>query len=191
MMPASQKELSGAQWVARFPDAKTTSALANDFRPGCEAFIAAMKAADAEVSVSSTRRPAERAYLMHFAWRIHKQTLNPQNVPAKTGVDIEWVHRKADGSIDLTASGKAATAMVKGYNIAFQPVLNSQHTAGRAIDMSISWAGKLAVKNKSGTVATIASTPRSGSNVDLRKVGRTYGVIKLPSDPPHWSIDGH
>lgn len=190
-MPPSPKELSGAQWVARFPDGKTTSALANDFRPGCEAFIAAMKAAGAGVTVSSTLRPPERAYLMHHAWRIHKQTLNPQNVPAKAGVNIEWVHRKADGSVDLTASRKAATAMVNGYNIAFQPALASLHTQGRAIDMSISWTGKLPVKNKSGTVVTIASTPRSGSNADLRKVGRTYGVIKLPSDPPHWSINGH
>jgi hypothetical protein len=60
-MPPAPKELSGAQWVARFPDGKTTSALANDFRPGCESFIVAMKAAGAGVSISSTRRPAERA----------------------------------------------------------------------------------------------------------------------------------
>jgi hypothetical protein len=59
-MPPS-KELSGAKWVARFPDGGATSALANDFRPGCEAFIAAMKAGDANVSISSTRRPVERA----------------------------------------------------------------------------------------------------------------------------------
>jgi hypothetical protein len=190
-MPPAQKELSGAQWVARFPDGKTTSALANDFRPGCEGFIASMKAAGADVSVNSTRRPAERAYLMHHAWRIHKQTLNPQNVPAKAGVSIEWVHRKADGSIDLTASRKAATAMVDGYGIVFQPALNSRHTEGRAVDMSISWTGKLPVKNKSGTVVSISSTPRTGMNTDLRKVGRTFGVIKNTSDKPHWSTDGH
>jgi hypothetical protein len=66
------KELSGKKWVAKFPDAKTTASLANDFRPGCEAFIAAMRSAGATVTVSSTRRPAERAYLMHFSWRIFK-----------------------------------------------------------------------------------------------------------------------
>src|SRR4030081_3656413 len=122
-MMAAAKELSGAQWVARFPDAGTTSTLANDFRSGCEAFIAAMRAAGAGVAISSTRRPAERAWLMHHSWRVHKKTLNPDNVLAKAGVNIDWVHRKADGTMDLTASRKAATAMVNGYNIAFQPAI--------------------------------------------------------------------
>src|SRR6266436_1643783 len=105
------KELSGKKWVARFPDAKTTASLANDFRPGCEAFIAAMRAAGATVTASSTRRPDERAKLMHFCWRIFKQTINPQNVPAKPGVDIEWVHTNPGGSVDLSASRAAARAM--------------------------------------------------------------------------------
>jgi hypothetical protein len=26
---------------------------------------------------------------------------------------------------------------------------------------------------------------------DLHALGATYGVIKLVSDPPHWSDDGH
>jgi hypothetical protein len=191
MMPPAAKELSGAQWVARFPDAGTTSTLSNDFRSGCEAFIAAMRAAGAGVTISSTRRPAERAWLMHHSWRVHKKTLNPDNVPAKAGVNIDWVHRKADGTMDLTASRKAATAMVNGYDIAFQPAINSRHTQGRAIDMTISWTGKLNIKNKSGAVVAISSTPRNGGNTELRKVGKTFGVSKHPTDPPHWSTDGH
>jgi hypothetical protein len=189
-MPPAPKELSGAQWVARFPDGGATSALANDFRPGCEAFIAAMKAGGANVSISSTRRPVERAYLMHFSWQVHKRTLNPQNVPAKAGVNIEWVHRDAGGAIDLVASRKAATAMVNGYGIVFRPALASRHTEGRAIDMTISWTGKLNVKKKNGTLTAISSAPRSGLNTELRSVGKTYGVTKNPSDPPHWSTDG-
>ena len=188
-MPPS-KELSGAQWVARFPDAGATSALANDFRTGCEAFIAAMKAGGANVSISSTRRPVERAYLMHFSWQVHKRTLNPQNVPAKAGVGIEWVHRNASGAIDLVASRKATTAMVNGYGIVFRPALASRHTEGRAIDMTISWTGKLNVKKKNGALTTIASTPRSGLNTELRNVGKTYGVTKNAKDLPHWSTDG-
>ncbi len=189
MPPA--KELSGVKWVTRFPDAGATSALANDFRPGCEAFIAAMRAGGANVSISSTRRPAERAFLMHFSWQIHKRTLNPQNVPTKAGINIEWVHRDANGAIDLDASRKAATAMVNGYNIAFRPALASRHTEGRAIDMTISWTGKLNVKKKNGLLTTISGAPRNGSNTELQSVGRTYGVKKNAKDPPHWSTDGH
>ena len=189
-MPAAVQEPSGAIWVARFPDAGATSALASDFRPGCEAFIAAMRAAGSSVHISSTRRPTERAYLMHFAWRIHKRTLNPENVPAKTGVNIEWVHRKGDGSVDLAKSRAAATAMVNGYDIAFQPSLTSRHVTGQAIDMTISWTGQLAIKRRDGTTITIPSGPRNGSNPQLRKVGKSYGVTKHPTDPPHWSTDG-
>ncbi len=184
------KELSGKIWVSRFPDAKTTDALASDFRPGCESFIAAMQQAGATVIVSSTRRPAERAYLMHFCWRISRKTINPQNVPPKSGVDIDWTHRKPDGSVDLAASRAAASSMVEAYDIAFPPALNSRHTEGHAIDMTIKWDGNLVIAKRDKTTTTIAGTPRSGSNPALRIVGKTYGVIKNENDPPHWSTDG-
>jgi len=184
------KELSGAAWVARFPDAGTTSALDDAFRPGCEGFIAAMRAGGASVAISSTRRPQERAYLMHFSWLIHKGAINPQNVPEQAGVAIEWVHRTATGAVDLERSRQAAKDMVLGYGIAFRPALHGLHTLGRAIDMTIAWTGTLVVKNKDQASATIASQPRDGFNLDLRKVGKTYGVIKHPTDPPHWSTTG-
>jgi hypothetical protein len=184
------KELSGKTWSARYPDAKTTDALASDFRAGCEAFVAAMRQAGATVAVSSTRRPAERAYLMHFCWRISRQTINPQNVPPKPGVKIEWAHRRPDGSIDLAASRAAAEAMVQAYDIAFPPALDSRHTQGLAIDMTIKWGGDLVIAKHDKTTTAITSAPRNGFNLALRNVGKTYGVIKNPKDPPHWSTDG-
>jgi len=189
-MAPPDKQLSGVEWVSRFPDAGSTAALADDFRPGCEAFIAAMRAAGATVEISSTRRPIERAYLMNACWRISKQTVNPQNVPARAGVAIEWVHRSADGSIDLAASRQAATAMVNGYGIAFLPSLTSRHVTGQAIDMTIAWKEALTIASRNGDSTKISSTPRNGFNLDLRKVGKTYGVVKHPTDPPHWSTDG-
>jgi hypothetical protein len=38
---------------------------------------------------------------------------------------------------------------------------------------------------------TVTSAPRNGGNASLQQVGQSYGVIKLVSDPPHWSTDGH
>jgi hypothetical protein len=57
--------------------------------------------------------------------------------------------------------------------------------------MSVEWDGDLKIKQKNGTTKTIGSLPRSGLNHDLWAVGATYGVLKLPSDPPHWSSNGH
>jgi hypothetical protein len=183
-------ELSGPIWVGRFPDSKTTAALDDSFRPGCEAFIAAMRAGGASVEISSTRRPEERAYLMFTCWRINKRTINPQNAAKDPAVDIDWVHRTASGDVDLDASRDAAAAMVRAYGIVFSPARRSMHTLGQAIDMTITWPGKLVVATKTGESVQITSTPRTGLNRDLRRVGATYGVVKNPSDPPHWSTTG-
>lgn len=183
------KELSGTKWVGRFPDKQTTAALADDFRPGCEAFIAAMRKGGATVSVNSTFRPDERAYLMFFAFKI-ANGFDPAKAEVHPKVQIEWVHRKANGSVDSAASRGAARAMVKAYDIAFAPARHSRHTQGRAIDMTIGWKGNLKIDNNGSGTTTISSTPRNGFNLALRKVGKTYKVTKHPSDPPHWSTDG-
>jgi len=75
--------------------------------------------------------------------------------------------------------------------VEFRPSLTSLHIFGKAIDMSIEWNGALAIKQKNGTRKRIRSLPRTGLNHDLWAVGATYGVLKLPSDAPHWLNTGH
>jgi hypothetical protein len=81
--------------------------------------------------------------------------------------------------------------MVASYGIVYAPALNSLHALGQAIDMDISWSGDLTIANADGSTAVVTSSPQSGHNPDLHQVGATYGVIKLLSDPPHWSLTGH
>jgi hypothetical protein len=57
--------------------------------------------------------------------------------------------------------------------------------------MTIGWQGTLNIRDFDGKLHHISSTPRDGSNPELMAVGATFGVIKLPTDPPHWSDDGH
>jgi hypothetical protein len=57
--------------------------------------------------------------------------------------------------------------------------------------MDISGSGSLTIAKADGSSTTITSTPETGMNSDLWDVGATYGVDKLDSDPPHWSVDGH
>ncbi len=181
------RSLSGGAWVAKFPDSKSTSDLDGAFATGVNDFIASMKAGGASVSIGTTKRPIERAYLMHYAYKIANNSIKPEDVPAMTGVDIEWVHDS------LAASQRAAKDMVDGYGIVAQPALNSRHTEGKAIDMTILWNGTLKLKNKAGSEVSITTTPRNGENADLVKVGKTFDVIKatFSGDPPHWSSDGH
>jgi hypothetical protein len=185
------REPSGVVWVARFPTSRSTDTLADGFRQKCNAFLAALGDAGAAVRINATLRPPERAYLMHWSFVINTGEVDPDDVPAHAGVAINWVHRKANGSPDLAASRAAAAAMVHGYDIAHRPSLTSLHIFGKAIDMSVDWNGALKIKQKNGTKKTIGSLPRSGLNHALWAVGATYGVLKLPSDPPHWSSTGH
>ena len=85
----------------------------------------------------------------------------------------------------------AAGDMVEGYSLVHHAARNSRHNEGQAIDMNIQWSGDLVIRNKNGTFTTITSSPKNGNNPDLHTVGASYGVHKLLSDPPHWSIDGH
>jgi hypothetical protein len=81
--------------------------------------------------------------------------------------------------------------MVQAYGVVYGPALTSRHTEGNAIDMSISWDNDLTIDQADGTSTKITSLPRNGTNTDLAATGVTYSVIKLVSDPPHWSTDGH
>jgi D-alanyl-D-alanine dipeptidase len=173
------KELSGAQWVARFPTSTAISDLTPSFQTAVNSFLAAITAAGGSVTVSATYRPAERAYLMHYSSRLSKGEITAASIPAMVGVNIEWVHATE------AASTAAATAMVSGYGIAFPPALVSNHTRRTAIDMTIrNMVGK-SIVDAAGTSVGITRLS------ELNAVGATFGVIKLASDPPHWSEDGH
>jgi len=48
----------------------------------------------------------------------------------------------------------------------------------------------LRIRRQDGSAVEIATLPRDGANVELHAVGATYGVVKHPTDRPHWSVDG-
>ncbi len=183
-------EPSGVAWAARFPTSQSTDDLTPVFRDEANRFIAALKAANASVKISETYRSRERAYLMHFSYRLARENLDPATVPAAEGVNICWLHRDVDGKPDLAASKKAAQQMLTAYNIAFKPTIDSLHIERRAIDMTIAWQGDLKIVDGTGKLVIIKSEPRNGNNAELHQVGATYGVYKLVSDPPHWFEDG-
>ncbi len=190
------RELSGAAWVARFPTSRTTDDLASPFRENCVSFLGAVRAAGANVTVSATLRPPNRAYLMHWAWRIVNDQYDPRNVPGRDGVNIKWDHVNQEGAYDSAASLAAARAMVNGYGMGtlqVAPSLTSRHIEGNAIDMTIGWVGDLVIDDAEGEEVTITSQPRDGMNADLHAVGAGYGVVKFHGgtrDRPHWSSDG-
>lgn len=73
--------------------------------------------------------------------------------------------------IDIEWTVEGAKEMMRGYGIIYPAALVSEHTKRLAIDMDITGF------NLSGRA--------------LWDLGATYGVHKLPSDPPHWSSTGN
>ena len=156
----------GPQWVALFPTSTSLDDLVSPFRENCKAFIAALQEQGATVTISATLRPPERCYLMHWSWKIAKEGQNPATVPPLDGVDIDWTC--SGGTL---ASVSACSQMVAKYGIVYEPALASLHSEGLAIDM------------------TILNPPVQGQA--LWDMGKSFGVIKLISDPVHWSQTGH
>ena len=105
------KILSGAAWYDEFPTSTEVSDLDSSFSGKVQKFITALEQAGASVTINATKRPAERAYLMHWAWMIAKKGFDPRKVPAMKGVNINWWHG------DLATSKHAAQEMVDKYQI--------------------------------------------------------------------------
>lgn len=114
----------------------------------------------------------------------------PPEAAKKVGVDIKWDHG------DLVKSKAGALEMVTGFGLAVPPrsvnppSLTSNHISAKAIDMTISWTGKIKVKKKDGAEVEVTYSNNVNSNKELHFVGESYGVKKLTTDAPHWSYNG-
>ncbi len=170
--------LSGPMWVKKFPGSSSISDLTPSFRTKVNKFIAAIEAAGGEVRIEATFRPLKRAFLMHYSFMIDEEGFDPADVPEYSGIDINWVHPTPAASI------RAARQMNEGYGTVYQPALKSNHTAGRAIDMTITRILGKTMKDAKDNDVEIRR------EADLHDLGATYGVKKLVRDPPHWSEDG-
>ncbi|MFB2861878.1 hypothetical protein ACE1BV_00395 [Aeromonas hydrophila] len=180
----SRLELSGEKWVSRYPTSKSIDDLELGFSNNVRKFISAIESAGGQVRISATYRPVERAYLMHYCWRIAKEGFAPDKVPKIQGVDIDWEHNNENGIPDKQAAIMAAKKMVAAYNIIYKPSLTSRHTEKKAIDMTITGVRGLFIKTNNGKLIEVKNSD------DLHRVGASYNVFKLVSDPPHWSVDG-
>ncbi|MCO6415352.1 hypothetical protein JYK14_04060 [Siccirubricoccus sp. KC 17139] len=182
---------SGSAWwhahEGKYPNSTSIDDLSDLFRPRVRAFVDALEEAGAMVQVEATRRDKIRAFLMHYAWLVAHGGILPKKVPKRDGLSIIWDHG------NLKASKKAAMEMVKLFEMAHIAALSSNHIAGNAIDMSITWSGTLEVKNAKGKVVKVKAPRNGGKNTTLHAVGASYKVYKLVKDPPddpHWSHNG-
>jgi hypothetical protein len=188
------KTKSGKYWVqwanTHAKNSSSVDDLDSSFKSSAKNFIKAMEDAGATVTVSTTKRSAKRAYLFHWSWKISQGKCKAKDASAMTGVEIDWDHG------DDAKSKQGALEMVNGFGLAVPPQstnppsLTSNHIAGKAIDMTIEWTGKIKVKKQDGKEVEVTYMDNVNSNTTLHGVGASYSVKKLTTDAPHWSFDG-
>lgn len=188
------KTPSGKYWVTwanvHARNSHSVEELVDPFKSHVKAFIKALQEHDAHVEIRSTRRDPQRAYLFHWCWMIALGKCKPPDATAYPGIEIEWDHG------DLAKSKAAAQEMVRGFGLAIPPQstvapsLTSNHIAGKAIDMEISWTDTLHVPRKDGKIMSVPYMVNPNINMALIELGESYGVKKHRHDAPHWSVDG-
>ncbi len=171
---------SGPLWCKRFAVSRSLAALAEPFRSNAIAFVEALRFAGGIVTIGTTRVPPERAYLMHWSWRIAAGKTEPASVPAMPGVEIDWTH---GGNAE--AAHTAAILMKHEYAMTSAPALRTRHTEGRAFDMTIHLGWALLVMDRKNVSWPVACQS------DIKLIGTRYGVTKRIGDPQHWSDDGN
>ncbi len=193
--------LSGEKWVTRYPANDKLVDLDAGFGNAASNFIKLLEKAGARVDVLSTTWPAERAYMMHFAWLIANKMIDPRQVPAidevdfgtdeSLNLDIVWWHGNYDDS------QSAAEEMAKAFGIQEleePPPLASRHVSGEAIDMRISWSSEvLLLELPNGDEVEISSGSKDETNVELMEFAAALGVVHYDDtdeDAVHWSVDG-
>lgn len=179
-------ELSGREWwranQAKYPNSRDVSDLEPTFGSDVVRFMRELRQAGASVMITSTRRNAARAYLMHYSWKVAYGDVEPDEVPRFPGVNLRWDHG------DAAASRENAREMMNLFGMAHIAALKSNHILGKAIDMDITWKGPLVL---SSSKVKIDGPPCSGQNRDLHSIAsKVFNVRKLVSDPPHWSANG-
>ncbi len=180
---------AGRAWTKRCPTQKTTASLVQPFRRHLQQVITLAEAAGAVVVILATSRPYARAWLMHYAWRIDQQGLDPAVVPVFDGpgglaeVPIAWTR-------------EGAREMVEAYDLVYRPSLTSHHIphaegAGvHASDMTVHFPHAVTLVDANGAQVAIAAG-EGDTDPAFWAFARTFGVLKLEKDVGHWSDDGH
>lgn len=184
---------AGPDWVHQFPGSNLLADLDPQWKAmNVDPFMRVLLNAGAQITYNATYRPPQRAYLMHYCCLVAGyrdkanvfHQIDPQDVPAYGGsgdpVLIDWT---CGGDIGVART--RAVQMRDRYGIAFPAALVSRHTERKAIDITIHWKGVIVVKDARDV------DHQCEKQEDLWPIGASFGVHKLPSDPPHWSTDGH
>ena len=178
--------LSSLPWVSKTQMHKSTDELVGPFKTHVKAFIALLEANGATVKISATLRPMDRAEHMHWASWIAWKKIKPSEAEDQQKTGIIWDH--GDDAKSIQAAKEMCSKA--GYDIAFPAALNSNHTRGLAIDMTITGLPETITGLPGKKSARIGTEPAETNTALHDLAWKYYKIRKHPTDPPHWSPNG-
>ncbi|MEN8904903.1 MAG: hypothetical protein ABF289_02980 [Clostridiales bacterium] len=184
-------KLSGIQWCEKYKGSNDINDLKASFREKVLKFTETLKKSGVKVEILTTLRTEQSCYLYHYAWLISQRQINPEDVPLRDDVRINWCHSTLNKSIT------AAKDMISKWDISYEPALNSNHIGGTAVDMLISWKASkknpIKIEDADGTYHTVifpkSVTDPSTDTLDI--IADSYGIYNLKGDKNHWSSMGN
>jgi hypothetical protein len=162
------------------------------FKLKVRAFLKALQDAGATVTIGTTRRSDKRAYLFHWSWRIAVGNAKASAATAKAG------RRHPLGS--WQRGGQQARRPGDGRRLRprrpaeeHQSAVARQPPHPRQGDRHDDpcGSGTLKVKKHGGGIVDVSVHGERQPELEAARVGASYGVLKLKTDAPHWSLDGH
>jgi hypothetical protein len=203
-------KLSGKQWKAtadsKWADSSKLEDLDAGFKASLDKFFEILTANNITTGEYTTKRPKERAYLLHYAVEVKNGTTKAKDVPKQDGVDIIWDHGEDAKSV------AAAKEMVDAFGIVGPAALESNHIAGKAIDMKFDFTKctkdgvtKITYKKEGKDVErtlkiddeAVIGVKAAGKSIasiadrELSKAGDDFGVKRhIDNDIVHWSTTG-
>ncbi len=201
-----QWNLAGTGWFSRYNQdyfgSNQVSDLSDTFRPEVQSFLGALQEGGVpNPTISSTKRSYERQFIMYYAKQIADGKMDADEVQeiTPTNIDIQWDYGNDNYSVAAAKALLGGQGFGIGTNPVGKPDQGSLHITGDAIDMNITgYKNKLVFVGPDATPWSEAHGYVEGLSLvkitdanTLYEIGATYGVIKLLSDPPHWSVNGH
>ena len=208
--PATDGELLGPRWTARYPNPDGEAELLKvlvargkgDYASRLTSLMQQLRAQGADVTLTSTVRPAERGYLMWGAFELSRASGKDsvQSVTRRVeranrdwglSIPIRWGH--PDG---WQATVEAARAMADTYEVVYATeaaARRSNHYTGVAADLvAVALPRVLRLKSPAGKEITFdLSAPDQTRDLSLTPsliewLEQSFSLRKLRSDYPHW-----
>jgi hypothetical protein len=196
-----------------FKNSNDVNDLDSSFKSKYEDLKQCFEANDMTVSATAGLRHPLRSLVFNYAIKVRDAAdeniiYEANAVSKKYGVPIDWIHKKDDGSIDLSKSKSQANIVCQAFGLGSAAARGikdfggtiSNHNSGKAVDAQVTFgfseAKEITYNGKTFTVNPVTENLTNIPNINnsgLTLLGKEASGLQrnINNDPVHWSITGN